>query len=251
MASSDQIVDFLSLFIPAMIGVGGSLYLYHRRQSDRQSRLRDALYAELKGMEYLQKWPDVGTTVPAYDFTSTYIFEKNADNMGLLSKKEVESVVDFYTRVNSVRDLLGLHQDFLIGESDLTKSNASSRKRKRIVRRAIDKLEISRLRALLSLEENILDEEVKWPRKGIPVTQIFDNHVDVAAMLADYGLAEEQDGTWVFTERGEQFFEGEIIQTGLSKDKDLLDRKVTSRKKIYWFFKGLFQTLKNWIPTSN
>ncbi|QAU11661.1 hypothetical protein EKH57_02155 [Halorubrum sp. BOL3-1] len=92
-------LDFLSIFIPAIIGVFGTFYLYKKRRTDQQKSLRQSFLAELREVQLLQQWPIEDRTTPKVRFASNAIYENNAGDLSLLDDDEIEALVRYYTRL--------------------------------------------------------------------------------------------------------------------------------------------------------
>lgn len=136
--SSFNISSFLGLFIPGLITVGGSFYIYNRRRRDKRERLRAALRAELVQMHHIEKlpekWEDAGfdpdgdnkkldaSVVPTSSHISTHVYEANVNSLGELETDEVEAIVEFYTMILYLKDIM----DMISGGEDVPSDGHST-----------------------------------------------------------------------------------------------------------------------------
>lgn len=242
--------QFLGLFVPASVGVLGSFSLYRKRQRDEQRRLRDALKAELKSMEFFYNWPDgFGSNVPEYDFVAKTVYERNANSLGLLSGKENQNIVEFYTRASIVQGIINKDwEKRLEAETSLHGTDTSKKTRRDGIRKQIDRLSLSRERALLTLEDELNEssdehtslEEIKESN------MIYSSHPLVqrnALLCREYGILElvdDESQQFRVTSLGEDYFRGEFQTTDLAKTRDLLLRDQR-------WYEGLIDRLKRWL----
>lgn len=122
MATSDwaRVIElgvlFFSLFVPAMIGVGGSFALYIIRKFRRANRLRLSLRSELTSLIEMEKMGELNLPAPlSYFHIPTMIYESSASDLGLLTDEEVEAITAFYSQAEIVNILLreeGLQPEF-------------------------------------------------------------------------------------------------------------------------------------------
>jgi hypothetical protein len=138
MVEASILLNALALFIPAMIGVGGSYWIYSKRQADLEHALREGLLAEMGEIEYLEKWPHTNKDVPAFNFLSLSIYESNSDSLALLTDSEVRAVVQYYTRAKEVQAFLRLHGNILVQRQALTGADPSFNNRVKSLRGSID-----------------------------------------------------------------------------------------------------------------
>jgi len=214
------VADFLSLFIPAAIGISGSFYIYTEKQKRREENLRSAFLAEIGGNEFLEKWPIEGGTVPAFNFLSLSVYDANSGDLALLDNREVSALVKYYTRAKTVREALDFHTEVIARTQAASfGSDVKSSDREEAIRVLIDKLELSRQRALLILQS----DPVKLPKEGDTISK-WDSLKETTPLLIDYGFAREIEDRIVLTSSGEEFFAGEMILTGHQKENDTLDR---------------------------
>jgi len=229
MASLGVAADFLSLFIPATIGILGSYYIYSKKQKEREENLRSAFLAEIGGNEYLEKWPIEGGTVPAFNFLSLSVYEANSGDLALLSNREVSSLVKYYTRAKTVREALDFHTEVIARTQAASfGSDVKSSDREDAIRVLIDKLELSRQRALLMLRS----DPSKLPTEGDALSN-WDTLQSTIPLFIDYGFAEEASDDVILTSTGEEFFAGEMILTGHPKEVDSLERDKSGFRRVW------------------
>jgi hypothetical protein len=95
----------LGSIIGAIATIAGSYFLFWRRRRAALARLRRAFTTELSALSYIDEMAESGD----YEtLTKTVeppvVYESNADDIGLLSGEEVESLVAFYTDLYWLRD---------------------------------------------------------------------------------------------------------------------------------------------------
>lgn len=94
-----------AVILGALIGVTGGLVRLRWRDRQRKSRLRQALWSEMKQMvaecqrhagNLKNQRVSEEVTVP-HDFIVRTAYDSNASDVGLLSREEVERVTEFYS----------------------------------------------------------------------------------------------------------------------------------------------------------
>lgn len=234
MVELSAILNALALFIPAMIGVGGSYGLYRQRQRDAKQNLRAAFLAELQGTGFLDVWPE--TSVPAYNFLSVSVYESNTGSFGLLTNDEVTALVRYYSRAKSLQDSLRIHSEIIAQTEGTLNPDTDRRKRETGLRSGIDKLELARQRAILTIKH--AQGNAQFPEAGMRLSNIPEGVREDQSLLLDYGLADgDPKGETVLTDRGNDFFHGEQNLTGMEQERDVLDRKkhpVRQRIEFLW-----------------
>jgi hypothetical protein len=234
MIEMDLLLNFLSLFVPAMIGVGGTYHVYKKRQEDTKSNLREAFLSEMEGTEFLENWPTTSGSVPFYKFLSVSVYESNTDKFGLLSEQEVSAIVRYYSRAKSIQDFLNIHSDLIVRNKSLIVTDNKYADRKATLRDAIDKLEISRIRAMQYIRKNTEDAAI--PQQGDKVSDFGFINRSKLILLLEYGLVEnDQADGFIITSDGSDFFENELMMTGMEKTADIMGREKTTAKKVLEF----------------
>ncbi|WP_135823925.1 hypothetical protein [Halorussus ruber] len=235
------LVNFLSLFLPAMIGVVGSYCLYKKRQNDRRSNLRAAFLAELEGTGLLDVWPE--TNPPAYDFLSVSVYESNTGNLGLLSDAEINALVRYYTRAKTIRGFIEYHSKIIAQTESSYNSDFNRGDRDTGLRGAIDKLELARQRALMTIEKE--RDDIQLPESGMKVSNLPDKIQQDKPLLLDFNFAEgDMNSEATITNEGEDFFQGELHLPGLARERDVLERDKSRYEKLFEFlWKRLFNLL--------
>ncbi|MFK8214638.1 hypothetical protein [Haloferax volcanii] len=117
--------SFLGLFIPGTVTVIGSFYIYQRKESNNAEKLRTALRAELEQMQSLENLPNSWEEndidphsekipekyMPPSAHVSTAIYESNVGNLGRLNNEEMKAIVDFYSVVIYVKEVMDIIHD--------------------------------------------------------------------------------------------------------------------------------------------
>lgn len=96
---SDAIVGLiLGSIIGAIATIAGSYFLFWRRRQAAVAQLRRAFKTELSALSYIDEMADSGDYETLTETVEPpVVYESNADDIGLLSGEEVESLVAFYT----------------------------------------------------------------------------------------------------------------------------------------------------------
>ncbi|WP_156037879.1 hypothetical protein [Haloferax prahovense] len=226
------LINFLSLFIPATIGVVGSFCIYIQRQQDRELNLRKAFIAELEGSEVLRKWPIEERTIPFGNFVSMSVYEGNTNHLALLSEAETSALVHFYTQAKRVKSASEYREQVAARtESSSMNSDTNTTSRNDSLREMIDKLELFRQRALLILKE--VEGSDNLPTAGDKLVEYPDNIQSIQPLLIDYSFIECDGNCHVFTESGQKFFKGNMIITGYDREADSLGRYKSPIQKTW------------------
>lgn len=219
-----------AIFIPASIGLIGSYGLYLRGQGDNARRLRKAIRSELQSMSWFENWPNEEGAVPVFDPVPSNVYEQNANLLGLLTDREVTHIVEFYSRADITREILGFHRDKTIeADASMFGQDLSKDERTETIVMLLDRLALSHRRALLTVQRRLGSGMGRMPgltagqvvRKDHPVVE------GILALCVDYGLIavdDDDDQRFVVTENGEMFFEGELSANDLEKEYDVLRR---------------------------
>lgn len=124
----------LGSIIGAVATIAGSYFLYWRRRQAARAHLRRAFVTELSALSYIDEIADDGNyETLTKTVENPVIYERNADDIGVLSGDEVESIVSFYTDLYWLKD----QQDI---EDKKDRVNAIVEKRQR----ALDTLQNNR-----------------------------------------------------------------------------------------------------------
>lgn len=240
---------FLSLFIPASAGILGSFALYNKRRRDEKRRLRKAIKSELEGMEFFKNWPEeAGKMVPKYNILATTLYDRNADSLGLLTGKENERIVEFYTRAKVVQGIITRSWEKSVRiEASATGTDTGKKDRKKGLRKQLDRLALSRERALLTLEYELGETDLEAVAEG----NLLNPHHPLLQrnylLCLEYGLLELEDqenAVFRVTAQGEEFFRNSFPSTKLEKEEDILERD-------QGWVEGVLEKVKGLSPNSN
>jgi hypothetical protein len=95
----------LGSIIGAIATIAGSYFLFWRRRRAALARLRRAFTTELSALSYIDEMAESGDyETLTKTVEPSVVYESNADDIGLLSGEEVESLVAFYTDLYWLRD---------------------------------------------------------------------------------------------------------------------------------------------------
>lgn len=114
-----------NVLLAALLGVGGSYAVYRKRRRDEIKNLRSALKAEIEQMSYIgqlpEDWKSAGSVprenkiptelIPPPEHISTTVYEENASELGYLSPKETQKIVEFYGMIFYLKSLIALIRD--------------------------------------------------------------------------------------------------------------------------------------------
>ena len=144
-------MEFLGIFIPALIGVIGSFALYIKRRKDRITKLRLAFRAELSSMKPLETWPEEpdDEALPGHDFTINHVYRANVNEIGLLSVDEINSIVVFYSLADIVESHIDLARDAHAADQEVDFDS---------LHKSLNWLDYHRRNALSKINERIGDE---------------------------------------------------------------------------------------------
>lgn len=221
---SQRAVGNLFLLLAAIIGVGGSYGLYWKRQKDRRDRLRHALKAELEAMDFFNQWPnEFEDTVPSHSILSTKTYEANADGLGLLSKKEIDAIVDFYTSARIIQDQIDWNFTISFQTEQIEEAtDIREESRKAKVSGSLDSLTLKYYRALIRLNEklgmNDLEEDWLNIEEGEVVSDVrpqLRRHLDVYLANGILEPYDRENGLYRITDKGRKFVEGNLDQSEL------------------------------------
>lgn len=95
----------LGSIIGAIATIAGSYFLFWRRRRAALTRLRRAFTTELSALSYIDEMAESGDYETLTETVEPpVVYESNADDIGLLSGEEVESLVAFYTDLYWLRE---------------------------------------------------------------------------------------------------------------------------------------------------
>jgi hypothetical protein len=101
-AVSPTVTGFvLGALIGAVATAAGSYFVFWRRQRAETARLRAALAAELRSLDYVDDLVEAGDYEGVTTAVETpVVYETNAGELGRLSEREVEALVEFYASLS-------------------------------------------------------------------------------------------------------------------------------------------------------
>lgn len=189
------------------------------REEKRTERLRQAFLAELEGLFYLEEWTAIREGSPPRITVSTRtVYDSNASDIGRLTDREIQFIVEFYTRSEYVEEAIEFHNTKKIEHdtSPLSFDNNESA-REDGIRALVDRLELSRRRAIIQLKYELGELDLD-PQKDLTAGTVNlppKVQKDVELELK-YGLLERKGGAeYSITNVGEKFYRGEINTTDL------------------------------------
>lgn len=94
------VIQFLSLFIPAVIALIGSYCLYIHRQRRKKRALKSAIRTEIESadrLEHISNYLYDKEKIPYSAAVSTSVFEGHSFELGLLDSTARKAVVDYYS----------------------------------------------------------------------------------------------------------------------------------------------------------
>lgn len=98
------VIGNLFLLAAAIVGVLGSYILYLQKRRATRRAIRRALKTELEAMTPIENWD--GENIPAQKIGSTFVYQQNAKDLGLLTDREIDLVTDLYTQLDIVQSLI-------------------------------------------------------------------------------------------------------------------------------------------------
>ncbi|MGQ5515149.1 hypothetical protein [Halococcus saccharolyticus] len=112
--ATGELSPVLAAGFGALIGSAGSFlvryYLDYRQKQNQQEKLRRALISEInETASRIEYWRDASAAfafVPEHDFLPRTVFDSTAADIGILTAKEVECVVEFYSSVSVLAEAM-------------------------------------------------------------------------------------------------------------------------------------------------
>lgn len=143
--SAELILQFLSLFIPAILAVVGSYAVYWRKQRDKKEALKSAIRTEIESAERLQHISsyvtykrdesqedepggekeedddqrDYRKNMPYSSAVSTSLYEGQSLELGLLGEKERTAVINYYSNAIILNDMISSIREFEVNNGEL------------------------------------------------------------------------------------------------------------------------------------
>lgn len=152
-----------------------------QREREREIRkLRRSLYQEIGKIGNIEDWSqeyEVGNSLLGFPAPQT-VYKTNAGDIGLLTEEEIDYIVEYYSRLDMVQDLLRVQKqvDTVVGMDFLTEMTARmeglvnrflhkisfgylgsihSQKRKQIIQNQLKQLAKAQDSALSAIEDNL------------------------------------------------------------------------------------------------
>lgn len=161
----ELILQFLSLFIPAVLAVGGSFAVYSKKQNDKEEALRSTIRSEIESAERLQHIAsyidgqtdgDRQTNLPYSSAVSTSLFEGQSHELGLLSEKERTAVVNYYSSAIILNDIISSIREFEVNDEEFPQAEYD------YMRWQIDHVRGLRKSALIHLDSDEVPEDTDF-----------------------------------------------------------------------------------------
>jgi hypothetical protein len=118
---SVDVGGFLGIFVPAIIGLMGSFWLYSYRREKKRDRLKISVRTELEALEepiddLADELADINpheedihqSQVPPPSSLSTQIYEANVSELKLLSDELLRDILGFYTKLLKSKETIEL-----------------------------------------------------------------------------------------------------------------------------------------------
>ena len=165
-------VGNLLLLIAAIIGVGGSYYIYRSRMQGKKHAARRALKSELELMTVLTQWIENDEGVPQQCILPTAAYKAHLENIGLLTDQEAEKLTSFYSQAIILDDVIKHNRDIIIQSSLRTHTvDRGKKEREQVIAQRLDHLAIGRWQAIQLLKKH-LNEPYEPPEKlDLPKTK--------------------------------------------------------------------------------
>ncbi|WP_254272424.1 hypothetical protein [Haloarcula marina] len=131
--TTELLLQFLSLFVPALLAVVGSYCVYAKKQNDKEKALKSAIRTEIESAERLEhigsyldykrdkneengeNYGDNGNeqkNLPYSSAVSTSLYEGQSFELGLLGEKERTAVVNYYSNAIILNDMVSAVREF-------------------------------------------------------------------------------------------------------------------------------------------
>ena len=153
----------LLILIAAIIGVGGSYWIYRIRRNDTKRKTRRILKNEMESMWFFDDWQNRMNSAPANQVAVTSAYRSNAGNIGLLTDEEIEYITQFYTSAESLNHAIEMNVNTIqLAGSQANVIDQERQYREQILESKLDFCVIYRWKAIQFLRKQ-LDEDYQDP----------------------------------------------------------------------------------------
>lgn len=155
----------LLILIAAIVGVGGSYWVYHVRLEDQRNSARQAIKSELESITFLTKWIEKSDGIPQHSISTTVAYEAHAENIGLLTDTEIDKLTFFYSSVILLDDIIESNREIVLQTGIVPNVVDKGRAdREEVISSRLDQLAVKRWQTIQILNKN-LDEPYESPEK--------------------------------------------------------------------------------------
>jgi hypothetical protein len=149
-------VGNLLILIAAIVGVGGSYYIYHIRLENRKKSARRALKSELESMTFFTQWIEKSESIPQHSITTTMAYESHIETIGLLNDAEIDKLTTFYSSAVHIDKILESNREIIL-QSGLVHNAVDMEReyREDVIASRLDRLAVWRWQALQILKKNM------------------------------------------------------------------------------------------------
>ena len=214
----------LLILVAAIVGVGGSYFIYHTRLENRKNSARRALKSELESMTFFTQWLDEPEGVLQHGITTTVAYKSHIETIGLLNDDEIDKLTTFYSGAISIEKLLESNRDIIL-QAGLTSDAVDTEReyREDVIASRLDQLAVWRWQTLQILKMNIGEPYEPPERLDIPKSSgdvihrkhpFFNSNKE--KLLSDnyFEPVDGEPGLYQLTNDGENWM-GEVIDDGL------------------------------------
>ncbi|WP_273836661.1 hypothetical protein [Halococcus sp. PRR34] len=168
LTTTELLLQFFSLFLPAILALVGSYALYSKKQTDKENALRSAIRTEIESAERLEhissyvdndgQGPkgDERPPVPSGLAAATSLYNSHSFELGLLDSRERESVVNYYSNVTILNDMIAAAQESELSDRELLSTEHN------YLRWQLDRVRGLRKSALIRLDSDKVPEDTDF-----------------------------------------------------------------------------------------
>ncbi|WP_283402277.1 hypothetical protein [Halorubrum sp. DM2] len=175
----ELLLQFFSLFVPALLAVVGSYTVYSQKQADKKEALRSAIRTEIESAERLQhigsyldyERDGEGATdeedenedvesekknMPYSSAVSTSLYEGQSIELGFLDEKERTAVVNYYSNAIILNDMVSSIREFETNGAEFPSSEY------RYMKWQLDRVRGLRKSALIQLDSDKVPQDTDF-----------------------------------------------------------------------------------------
>jgi len=151
-------LQFLSLFVPAVIAVVGSFALYIKRTRRKKEALRTAIRTEIesaKKLEYIAR--NIKQRRVSYSSAvASSIYDGHSFELGILEDEERKPIIEYYTNAKILNDMLTTIKELELSDQNVPEEEYED------IRWQLDRVRGLRKSALIHLNSQEVPEDTEF-----------------------------------------------------------------------------------------